>query len=72
MFGGMTNVMNNTNELHRFHTESRTWKKIGTKNTPLAIDSHKAVLSNGSMIVGMGYSEGEYNSKIYELNLSTM
>lgn len=72
MFGGMTNVMNNTNELHRFHIESRTWKKIVTKNTPVNIDSHKAVIFDDQMIVGMGYSEGEYNSKIYKLNLSTM
>lgn len=56
MFGGMTNVMNNTNELHSFHIENRNWKKIATKNTPLAIDSHKAVIFNGGMIVGMGYS----------------
>ncbi len=64
--------MNNTNDLHRFQIENRVWKKINTVNTPPAIDSHRAVVYNGRMIVGMGYSEGEYNSKIYQLNFSNM
>jgi N-acetylneuraminic acid mutarotase len=57
MFGGMTNVMNNTNSLHKFDLEQRKWKKIETVNTPGPIDSHKAIISNDKMIIGMGYSE---------------
>ena len=57
MFGGMTNVMSNTNSLHTFDLEQGKWKKIETINTPRPLDSHKAVIFNDKMIVGMGYSE---------------
>mgnify|MGYP003431381591 CR=1 FL=1 len=56
MVGGMTNVINNTNDIHQFHFSSATWKKLKTNNAPLPIDSHKACLYMDRMIVGLGYS----------------
>ena len=51
----MTSVMNNTNMLHKFDIEKKFWEKITTTNTPLPIDSQKAVILEDRMIVGMGY-----------------
>jgi N-acetylneuraminic acid mutarotase len=65
LFGGMNSLMNNTNELHEFDISLNIWRKILTKNTPPAIDSHKACLYQDKMIIGLGYSENDYNSKIY-------
>lgn len=36
------------------------------------MDSHRACLYGDKMIVGMGYSDGDYNSKILELNFPTL
>lgn len=69
LFGGMISLMNNTNELHEFDPILNIWRKVQTKNTPPAIDSHKACIYKNKMIIGLGYSENDYNSKIYELNL---
>ena len=72
LFGGMSSTMDSTNSLHLFDFNLSEWKKLAPKSSPPNMDSHRACLYGDKMIVGMGYSDGDYNSKVLELNLSTL
>ena len=63
--------MTNTNQLSVFDFKTNEWTLVKTTNSPPNIDSHKSCVYGNQMIVGLGYSENQYNAIIYSLNLDT-
>ena len=69
IFGGMVSTMANTDQLHVMDIHSGEWKKPSVVSSPKAIDSHKACVWKNKMVVATGYSEDDYTSNIYALDL---
>ena len=64
--------MTNNNQLHVLDFQTQTWTLTPTVETPPAVDSHFACLYGQEMIVGFGYSENDYSSSIYSLDLEKL